>query len=237
MTRPARTGLLAVLAVLGCSSLGDPGEPVAIEFLVPDPAWVEVGDTIVLRARLLDQGGDSVDSDQLRWRTPDSTVAVDSLTGAFTGLNPLPTGGRVQPVAGSLVGPIVNFSVLAHADTLMVPSAAESLFVAAADSQSTALGALIAKFDATGLANRTMIIRLVTPLDGSVVLEGPLARDTVGVLADTTLTLGAGAIGTTGIHVTVRGTRPDSAVVEFEGRHISDAPIAGSGQRIKIFFE
>lgn len=238
MKRSARTGLLAALAVLGCSSLGDPGEPVAIEFLVPDPAWVEIGDTITLRARLLDQGGDSVDSGDLRWRTPDTTaVAVDSLTGAFTGLILLPAGGRVQPTAGSLAGPIVTFSILAHADTLRIPATAESLFVAAADSESAVLGAVITKYDSTALANRTMIVRLVTPLDGSVVLEGPLARDTVGVLTDTTLTLAAGAIGTSGIHVTVRGTRPDSAVVEFEGRHISDAPIAGSGQRIKIFFE
>jgi hypothetical protein len=235
--RAGRTGLLAALAVLGCSSLGEPGEPVAIEFLVPSPSWVEVGDTITLRARLLDQGGDSVDSGELRWRTPDTTVGVDSITGVFTGLFAVGTGGRVQPTAGSLVGPIVTFSVLAHADTLMVPAAAETLTVAAADSESTALGAMIAKFDATGLANRTMIIRLVTPLDGSVVLEGPLIPATANVLADTTLTLSVGSIGTTGFHVTVRGTRPDSAVVEFEGRHISDAPIAGSGQRIKIFFE
>jgi len=232
--RPGRTGLLAALAVLGCSSLGDPGEPVAIEFLVPTPSQVEVGDTITLRARLLDQGGDSVDSGELRWRTPDTTVAVDSLTGAFTGLVALGSGGRVQPTAGTLVGPIVNFAVLAHADTLMVPAAAESIAVAPADSQSSLFGAKIAKFDATGLGSRTMIVRLVAPLDGSVVFKGAGIPDTANVLADTTFTQGD---GTTLLRVVVRGTRPDSAVVEFEGRHVSDTPIPGSGQRIKVFFE
>jgi len=234
VSRSARTGLLAALAVLGCSSLGDPGVPVAIEFLIPDPAWVEIGDTITLRARLLDQGGDSVESAALRWRTPDTTVAVDSITGLFTGRFVTSAGGRVQPTAGSLVGPIVNFTVLAHADTLVVPADADSLFVAPADSQSAVLGATIMRFDSTALANRTMIVRLVTPLDSTVWIDGPAIPDTVKVLADTTLT---GATGTTLLRVKVRGTRPDSAVVEFEGRHISDAPIAGSGQRITIFFQ
>lgn len=233
MTRSGRTGLLAALAVLGCSSLGDPGVPVAIEFLVPDPAWVEVGDTITLRARLLDQGGDSVESAELRWRTPDTTVAVDSITGRFTGL--FTTGnGRVQPTAGSLVGPIVSFTVLAHADTLMVPAAAESIFVPAADSESSFFGATIAKTDGTGLQNRTMIVRLVEPLDGSVWLDAPQFPDSVKTFADTTLTASS---GTPALRVKVRAGRPDSAVVEFEGRHISDTPIAGSGQRITIFFE
>jgi hypothetical protein len=227
-----RTGLLAALAVLGCSSLGEPGVPVAIEFLVPKPSQVEVGDTIVLRARLLDQSGDSADSGELRWRTPDTTVAVDSITGVFTGLVVTSAGGRVQPTAGTLVGPIVTFTVLAHADTLMVP--AESVVVAPADTQTTAFGAKIARFDSTGLSGRTMIVRLITPLDGSVVLDSPSISDTLDVLSDTTLT---GAGGLTTLFVQVRGTRPDSVVVEFEGRHVSDAPIAGSGQRIKIIFE
>jgi hypothetical protein len=232
--RGRRTGLLAALAVLGCSSLGDPGEPVAIEFLVPKPAAVEIGDTITLRARVLDQSGDTVDSGTLRWRTPDTTVAVDSLTGAFTGLISVAAGGRVQPTAGSLVGPITTFSVLLRADTLMVPALAESILVVTDDSQSAVLGAKIARFDGTGLLGRTMIVRLVTPLDGSVVIDGPQLSDTLDVLADTVATI---ADGTSNYRVKVRGARPDSAVVEFEGRHVSDAPVAGAGQRIRIFFE
>jgi len=234
VNRRGRTGLLAALAVLGCSSLGEPGEPIAIEFLEPKPPWVEVGDTIVLRARILDQAGDTVDSSDLRWRTPDTTVAVDSLTGAFTGLVPAAVNARVQPTAGSLVGKLLGFTVLEHADTLMVPAAADTVLVAAADSISSLFGAAITKFDATGLVNRTMIVRLVTPLDSSVVLISPVLPDSVRAVADTVLTQAA---GTTLLRVKVRGARPDSAVVEFEGRHISDTPIAGSGQRVKIIFE
>ena len=74
-----------------------------------------------------------------------------------------------------------------------------------------------------------MIVRLVTPLDGSVVIAGPGIPDMVNALADTTLT---GSNGLTSLLLKVRGTRPDSAVVEFEGRHVSDAPIAGESGEI-----
>lgn len=226
MTSPRRTAILALGAVVACSSLGDPGEPVAIEFFIPAPAIVEVNDTIQLRARILDQNGDSIEAD-IRWRTPDSTVAVDSTTGAFWGV--FTGSGRVQPTAGTLVGPVASFSVRARADTLIVSDAAESLFVATADSESAPLTPVVAKFDGTGLNDRVLILQLLEPTDGSVVLSGDVLADTVTTKADGT--------PITSVRLKKRGVLPDSAVVEVGARRVSGAVVAGSGQRIRIFFE
>ena len=92
MSPARRTTILVLGAVVACSSLGDPGQPVAIEFFVPSPTIVEIDDTIILRARVLDANGDSVGA-EIRWRTPDTAkVGVDSLTGALW--------GRAAPAVG-----------------------------------------------------------------------------------------------------------------------------------------
>ena len=205
---------------------GVPGQAVAIEFLVPIPAAVEVGDTITLRARVLDQNGDSADA-EIRWRTPDTTVAVDSITGAFWGVSG--TSGRVQPTSGSLVIPLVTFVVRARADTVILSTAAESLFVATADTESALLSPKVADSAGTGLGDRRVIFTLLEPTDSSVVLSGD-------VLIDTLTTKGDGT-PSPGIRIKKRGTLPDSAVVEVGARRVSGATVPGSGQRIRIFFE
>lgn len=221
-----RAALLALGATAGCSDLGDPGQPVAIEFLVPVPAIVEVADTIQLRARVLDQNGDSIDA-ELRWRTPDTTVAVDSTTGMFWGV--AAGSGRVQPTAGSLVGNVATFTVRERADTVIVTAAAESLFVAAADSESVLLTPSVARSDGTGLGSRVMILTLLEPTDSSVVLTGDVLVDTVTTAADGT--------PTGNVRLKKRGVAPDSALVEVGARRTSGDTVAGSGQRIRIFFE
>jgi hypothetical protein len=218
---------VALGAIVACSSLGDPGQPVAIEFLVPVPPVVEIGDTITLHARILDQNGDSADG-EIRWRTPDTlTVGVDSITGRFWGDSG--TSGRVQPTSGSLVIPLVTFAVRARADTVIVSTAAESLFVATADSESALLTPKVAKFDGTGLSDRPLIFTLLEPTDSSVVLSGDVLVDTLTTKADGT--------PATAIRIKKRGTLPDSALVEVGARRVSGATVPGSGQRIRIFFE
>lgn len=227
MTSARRTTLLALVAVVACSSLGEPGEPVAIEFLIPAPALVEVNDTIQLRARVLDLNGDSIAA-EIRWRTPDSTVGVDSLTDLFWGL--LPGSGRVQPTSGSLVGTVATFSVRARADTVIISTAAESLFVATADSVSASFTPKVAQINGTGLADRKMIFTLLEPTDSSVALTGDVFADTVTTKAD----------GTPSVTIRLRKrtpTAPDSALVEVGARRFSGDTVAGSGQRIRIFFE
>lgn len=227
MTVGRRGALLALAAVVACSSLGDPNQPVSIEFLVPIPPVVEVNDTIVLRARVLNQNGDSIAA-EIRWRTPDTAaVAVDSITGEFWGKSG--TSGRVQPISGSLVIPLVTFQVYARADTVILSAAAETLHVAAADSESAPLAPKVAKFDGTGLGSRTVILTLLEPLDSSVVLTGNVFVDSLPTRSDGT--------PVQNIRLKKRGTPPDSAVVEVGARHVSGAIVAGSGQRIKVFFD
>ena len=93
--RPRPLFLLPLL--LGCGNLGE-GEDgvVALEVLLPNPAVVEPGDTVQLRARARNADGDSVAA-PIVWLSPDSTISVDSsgrLTTDTTGGT-----GRVQSAA------------------------------------------------------------------------------------------------------------------------------------------
>ena len=142
MRRAAVLSLAAGAAfAAACSDIGGPGVPVGIEALVPVPAVIQLGDTIRLRARAVDQNGDSVDA-VIHWRTADTTVALDSTTGLVSGR--FTGSAKLQPLAGTLVGPMVTFSVTRRADTVVVDAAAESLFVAIADSASAQLLPLVA---------------------------------------------------------------------------------------------
>lgn len=225
--RPAALAALVSLAA-GCSSLGDPGIPIAIEVTTPTLLAVDIDDTILLRARLVDQAGDSI-AGEIRWRTPDTTVGVDSVTGAFWGIF---TGtGRVQAVAGTLVSPLITFTVRAAADTIIVSAAAESLLVVLADdSVSDPLGARIAQANGTGLGGRTIIYSLIAPTPAGIRLTGD-------VLADT-LTTGSDGLATPVIRVRdTTAVANDSAFVQVQGRRPSGKPIPGSGQVIRVYFE
>lgn len=220
--------LAALLSAAACSTLGESGTPVAIEFLVPVPAAVDIGDTIQLRARVLDTNGDSIAA-TIRWVTPDTTVGVDSVTGKFWGISG--TTGRVQPRSGSLLGNPTAFAVRAHADTVIVPAAAESLLVTlATDTASAALTPKVAKGDATGIADQTLVFTLIAPTPAGIRLSGDVTARTVTT----------GSNGEPGIPVRVRklnAVAGDSALVQVEARRPSGAVVPGSGQVIRVFFQ
>lgn len=219
--------LVAAVAIAGCSTLGEAGAPIAIEFLVPVPAVVEIDDTIQLRARVLDQNGDSIGA-TIRWRTPDTTVAVDSVTGRFWGAQG--TTGRVQPAAGTLFGPLIAFSVRTKTDTLIVTAAAESLFVQTTDSVSSPLEPKAAQSDGTALTGRSLVITLVAPTPAGVRLTGDVVADTVPT--------GANGLPATPIRVRRVGVAAgDSAIVQITARRPSGAVVPGSGQTIRVYFQ
>lgn len=223
--RPVLAALM--FAAAGCSSLGDPGIPIAIEVTTPTLAVVDIDDTIQLRARLVDQAGDSIGG-TIRWRTPDTTVGVDSITGAIWGI--FAGAGRVQAISGTLVSPLINFTVRVAADTIIVSAAAESLFVTDSASASAPLGAKIAQANGTGLSGRTIIYALIAPTQAGIRLTGDVVADT----------LTTGGDGLAAPSIRVRDTliaHPDSAFVEVQGRRPSGKPIPGSGQVIRVFFE
>lgn len=219
--------IAALLSAAACSTLGERGAPVAIEFLVPVPAAVDIGDTIQLRARVLDTNGDSIAA-TIRWRTPDTTVGVDSVTGRFWGVSG--TAGRVQAVSGSLLGNLTSFVVRAHADTLIVSPATESLLVIlATDSASVALTPKVAKAD-TAIADQTLVFTLVAPTPAGIRLSGDV----------TTRTVTTGSSGGPATPIRVRklnAVAGDSAIVQVEARRPSGAVVPGSGQKIRVFFQ
>ena len=109
MTRAA--GLLALVALLGCSDLASGEAGIAtIEVKVPFPATVERGDSLHLAARALNEAGDSVAAN-IFWVTPDTTIlTVDSATGIVAGVS---VGqGRVQALSGSLASALVTINVV-----------------------------------------------------------------------------------------------------------------------------
>lgn len=100
--------LLAATTLLGCSSLTEvDGGLVAIE--VTYPSVIEVGQTLQLSARPLNADGDSIAA-PIVWRTPDTTVTVDSATGLVTGITAGPA--RVQAASGTLASSLVTLTVV-----------------------------------------------------------------------------------------------------------------------------
>jgi len=87
------------LMLCACGSLGVTDEGVAfLEIIEPPSRTIAVGDTIQFLARTLDQSGQPVTA-AIRWRTPDTTVTVDTLTGQVVGQ--FAGTGRVQAVTGT----------------------------------------------------------------------------------------------------------------------------------------
>ena len=224
MTR--RVLAAAAVILVACSSLGEGNGAVSIEIFVPSPASVEVGDTITMRARLLDINGDSI-AGTIRWRTPDTTLTIDSINGRLSGL--IATTGRIQAVSGSLAvpNPPLLFNIRPHADTLIV--ATDSLGIVAGDSQSAVLTPKVAVAAGTGVQDATLILTMLFPADSSALLNGSLKADTV-------LTGSSGEPVST-FRVKQHGAvRPDSAVVQVEARRPSGAVVPGSGQKIRVRF-
>jgi hypothetical protein len=225
-----RTLFLAALCVVAaCSKLGDSGAQVAIEFLVPIPAVVDVDDTIQLRARVLDTEGDSVAA-TIRWLISDTTVGLDSATGRLWGL--LAGTAHVQPVSGSLLGPVQIFTVRAHADTLIIPTIADSIRVKVdSDSVSAPLAPVVAKGGIdTLVADQAIVFTLVAPTKPGIRLSGDVLSRTVF----------SGTNGQPATPIRVRSTTAvagDTAFIRVDAHRPSGAVLPGSGQLILVYFQ
>lgn len=235
-----RSGLvITALLLSACSNLTEgAGGVVSLEVRRPEPATVEVGDTIQLSAVALDRNGDSVNA-TIVWRTADTTLAVDSVTGRVTGLVAGLTG-RVQAAETSLVSQAITLTVTGAADTLAVPP--DTLVVIPeADGSSPIAAAVLSRSDTatSGFVpapGATIIFTIVDP-----VFADPATRTvelTGGVLADTLVT---GADGTASPGITVNRvpgvTAPGTVRVTVEARHRSGGPVAGSGGTVVIIFQ
>ena len=226
-------------AVAGCSNLSsDSGGVISLQVVRPEPAVVEVGDTITLTARALDRNGDSVAAD-IRWRAADTTLWVDSVLGRVTG-RVAGQNGRVQASETSLTSNPITLAVVGPADTLAVPP--DTLIVAADATTSSALVATVLSRSDTAVSGfvpasgARMTFEIVAP-----VFADPAARTVEFTGSALTASVVSGTDGTASPAVTlsrVTGqTAPDTVRVAVRTIHRSGAPVAGSEQQVLVLFQ
>ncbi len=218
--------LTRLVLVLGCSDLTEgAGGVVALEITRPEILTLETGETLALTARALDKDGNEV-SAPIEWRAPDPTLTVDPVTGVVTGV--APGTGRVQAVSGLLTSGLVQFTVIARADTLIVT---DSVFtVAPGVPTSPALVSQLQSFSPAGpLADRPVVYTMISPLDATVTLPG-------GVLTGSFNTGTDGAVSSVTLN-RVNSAQPITAIVEVSATRTRGAAVPGSGQRFTVTFQ
>lgn len=233
---PVLAWIAASLAIAGCSDLADSGSGVvALEVRIPANTRVEVGDTVQLQARALNSDGDSVAA-VIIWRaTPDTVLAIDSLTGLLTALQVGNGTGTVQASTDGLTSNQIDFTVLARVDTLVIRGP-DTLRVAAGAGISPPLDARLETISPPGgVGGRTIVFSIVQPIFGvpgdSVQLNGN--GNTVAAV-----TGADGSPSTPVVVETIPGSGvPDSVFVQIEATRPSGALIPGSGQQFIIRFD
>jgi hypothetical protein len=222
---------LLALALWGCSDLqGLKGGVVAIELRLPNPAVVEPGDTLALRARALNEKGDSVAATFV-WLTPDNTLTLDPAGLVTTSLT---TGtGRVQASVGSLRSDLVTLAIRRASDTLAL-AGPDTLTVAPGDSASGALEAAVLSLtpDTVGISGTSILYEVV---DAAAAQDNQWFAGKVLALRATT-----SIPGTPATPVTLRRgdpTRPDTVDVRVSAARPSGKPVPGSGQLFTVIFQ
>jgi hypothetical protein len=228
----SRWALLASsLVVLGCSDVTE-GAGGVVELRVTTPAvpTIEVGETLPLSAVALDKDGNPVTA-QITWRAPDTTLTVDSQTGAITGV--FPGTGRVQAFAGSLASGLISFTVIARADTLILVGDSV-VTVGVGVPASTPLVTRVESFSPAGpLPSWPVIYTITSPPD-----VGPHTVELAGgVLVDTVTTGTDGAVSTVTLNRVNGTTQPDTAIVEVRSSRLRGGAVPGSGQRFIILLQ
>jgi len=221
----------AFIGILGCSDLTEgPGGVVGLEITTPASDTLEVGEALQLSARALDKDGNTV-SVPISWRAADVTLMVDGGTGLVSGVSPGP--GRVQAFVGTLSSPLVSFTVIARADTLILVGDSV-VTVAPTATASTPLVTRLESLSPAGpLASRPVVYAVTSPPDvgpHSVELSG-------GVLVDTLLTGVDGTVQTAVLSRVAGVPSPDTAIVEMRAFRTRGAPVPGSGQRFIVLFQ
>ena len=217
-----------------CSGLTNNSDGIErIEIIGPANFFLELGTPTQLKAVALDQTGDSIAAD-FRWRTPDTTVTLDSLKGIITARLNAGTA-RVQvgvfgkdTIATSIAG--LTFTLTARADTLIL-SSADSVDVPKDETGTAILIKLAGGATLTGIAGRPVSFRVIDPAPA----DTPSVAFSSGRVRDSLATDGTGATSST-VHGVKGRPVPDRAVVEINAYRASGLPIPGSGRRVVIRF-
>lgn len=226
---------LLVVVALGCSNITDTGSGVvALEVKIPSRLELEVGDTIQLSARALDRNGDSVAA-EITWLSPDTTVGVVAATGQVTGRFGGPLIGRVQAAEGTLVSDFLTFTVLAHADSLALPTGG-AVTVPAGTVSSPPLDVKLLGAPDAQMGGHRIVFTVTSP-----VFPDPAARTVQfpnAALADTVLTGADGApVAPVTLDRVTGTTAPATATVEVTTLRPSGAAVPGSGQTFTVTFQ
>jgi hypothetical protein len=233
-----RTLLSLSAFLLACSNVTETNGVISWDVLAPLNPSVEVGDTLHFSARALDRDGNEVPTAPIVWRTPDTTLAVDSVAGVVTGLIG-PATGRVQAQTGNLASNFVTVTIQARPDTLILEEP-DTLRIATGIDTSPPLMTLLVSYssgDTAAVAGGTIIYEIIEPVfpmpaDQTVELPGGVVLDTVTTGADGKPSPEVTLSRVTGM------TQPDSAIVEIRAfRTRGTIPVPGSGQRFIVRIE
>lgn len=230
-----RGGSAVVFALLaGCSGISENADGVAsVEIRLPTNFYLEKGQSVLIRAVARNRDGDSVAA-EFRWRSPDTTIAVDSALGIVTGLTDVGTA-RVQ---AALFGSDTLLSIL-DSLTFTLTAMADTGFSTTPDSITISVDTVATSIAFTleggtprqPVAGRPVTFIIVDPAPA----DTPVVMFLSGRARDSTLTSAAGVAT-----LTVRGrsgkTIPDRAVVEINAYRAAGALIPGSGQRVVVRF-
>lgn len=232
MSLGAWASLHALLA--GCSGISENEEGIAsIEIRLPANFYLENGQSVQIRAVARNADGDSIAA-AFRWRSPDSTIAIDSTTGLITGLA---DSGAARVQAGVFgvdtvlsILDSLRFTLTARADTGF----------AATDSLTVPVDTVAAVISFTLEGGDTLRRPVAGRPVGFAIIE-PAPADTPVVMFGSGRARDSALTGTNGAAtLTIRGRSgrviPDRAVVEITAYRASGAPIPGSGQRVVVRF-
>lgn len=205
---------------------------IALEVAVPDSGAVEIGDTLVPRARALNGRGDSVAA-EIIWAALDTAIVeiVDSLDGRTLGKQQGP--GRIQARVGNLRSSPLTVRVQTPADSMRTTTAQrDTVHYMAADSLSDSLAIEVwaTPGQAPNLLGRRVAYGLTTYPPGvtTVTLQ---PRDTV-------LTVASGTVGLAVARVRLTaGPPPDSVVVTAVARRADGLEVPGSPITFVVEFQ
>ena len=201
--------------------------------------FVEVGDTLPLRVRVLDRAGDSIPGAPVQLVVLDTAkLLVDSADLAVIGRDTTgATPARVVAYSGNLRSSPFSIRVPpGHADTLVLASVAVDT-VAPTDSVSVPFAVAVLDRTTTpgaadSLPNRVVRFTIVEPVFGRA--DTATVRLPDDSLGQTVLT---GTTGTASVTVRHRrGERPDSVVVHAVATRSSGTALPGSPERFVVFF-
>jgi hypothetical protein len=225
-------GALGVL--VACSGITENRDGIStLEVIYPANTFLELGDSVTLRAVARNAAGDSIGV-PIRWYTPDSTITLDSVRGVATGL----TSSGVARIVASVIGKDtlltqlggLSLTLTAKADTLALVGD-DSLEVPHDTSTAELQVELLGGSPLVGVFGRPITLRIVDPAP----VDSPTVAFLSGQIVDSILTDGTGSI-LSRVHAVANRTPPDRVVISINAYRASGTPIPGSGHQVVLRF-